>query len=228
MNKSMDNVKEISSIRRTNSNISDARERFRHLNASHRSAGRVQYKTYKNNNYENYVENEDAFVDKDLITEKANKNFRRLMVSTGLVAFVLVVKLMDNSFTNGIEERMTSLIRNTSELDDKISNTMVSLTEKVGININGMSSEESSNGDNTQNTQTDEIMGGTATESSETADSLVEKDSENATSDIDANTIDEVESSLEPTESETISQDQVADFYIDDSVFEEIKGDSKK
>ncbi len=226
VDKSMGNVKEISSIRRsssyTNTNRSDARDRFRYLNASHRSTGRTNYRSYKRQENNNYNDFEDTYVEKTVSSEKADKSFRRLMISTGVVAFVLVIKLMDNSVTDKLELSMSNLIRNSSEFDSKISNQLVSLTEKMGINIKGMDNAENINvnGDSDGLVNDVNSIDGTVVEDAEkTADTNQEVVEENFGENADATA---------STDSEKISDDQVADFYIDDSVFEEIKGDSKK
>ncbi len=231
MDNSMENVKEIRSIRRTTRMESDARERFRYLNASHRNSNRNTYKnlnrasSYKSNTRpakDKYVEYDNTFNENENKSTNVEKSFKRLMVSTGFVAFVLAVKLMDNGFTNKLEGGITNLIRTSSEFDNKISSQIVSLTEKMGININGINVVEDSTG----------------IESNETT---LNKDNTNEKGLIvdDLNQIKPEEVGVEAkepenfnvenkTDSEVISEDQVSDFYIDDSVFEEIKGDSKK
>ncbi len=225
MNNSMDNVKEISSIRRTNRNISDARERFRHLNASHRSVGRTNYRSENRYKNDGYTEIDDVYVESDVVTAKADKNFKRLMVSTGLVAFVLVIKLMDNGFSTKIETSMTNLIRNSSDLDNKISSQMVSLTEKMGININGMDKVE--NREVIENTSPETTSTDTSGNVEDVTDELESISISNDLED-EGDELGKTEAKTEKTDSEVISEEQVADFYIDDSVFEEIKGDSKK
>ncbi len=215
MDKSMENVREISSIKRTNRNVSDARDRFRYLNSSHRNAGRSNGRSSKR--YEksfektDYIEVDDNYIE---TSSAADKNFKRLMISTGLIAFVLAIKLMDNSFSNSLEVTVTNLIRNSSELDNKISEQMVSLTEKVGINIKGISKTESTSNDGmVDDTITNDI----------TNDNI--ENQENA-QDV-SNEVIKGENVIESGSGE-ISEDQVSDFYIDDSIFEEIKGESKK
>ncbi len=211
MEKYMDNVKEISSIQRTN-RTSMARDRFRYLNASHRNSNRSSnYRSYKRMPKVNNVEREKFDVDEDKMSEKIDKSFKRLMVSTGLVAFVLAIKLMDNSFTNKLEGEVTNLIRSSSEFDYKISNQLVSLSEKMGININGINNIN-------QSSDTVEDIDLNAVDINRPAiDGVAEE------------VVEKTEiSDEEVTDSERLSEEQVTDFYIDDSVFEEIKGDTKK
>lgn len=211
MERYMDNVKEISSIQRTN-RTSMARDRFRYLNASHRNSNRSSnYRSYKRMPKVNNVEREKFDVDEDKMSEKIDKSFKRLMVSTGLVAFVLAIKLMDNSFTNKLEGEVTNLIRSSSEFDYKISNQLVSLSEKMGININGINNIN-------QSSDTVEDIDLNAVDINRPAiDGVAEE------------VVEKTEiSDEEVTDSERLSEEQVTDFYIDDSVFEEIKGDTKK
>lgn len=110
---------------------SEARENFKHLNSSNRK----RIASYDKKEYE--PRNNDSSYNQDKIT----KDFKRFLISTVLVASVVIVKILDFGITNTLETKITSLLRNTSTIDTKISSMVVLLGEKVGINIDEVSSD---------------------------------------------------------------------------------------
>ncbi len=223
---SMDNVREISSIRRTNRATSDARERFRYLNASHRSSGKSSNsKIYRRATKGKYGEYADTPTENENMSVNTDKSFRRLMLSTGFVAVVLAVKLMDNSFANKLESGVTNIIRNSSEFDNKISSKFVSLSDKMGININGINDVSEGNDLNNVGGLNDAInINGQSESLDNVSKGVLGEDNLNSTGLNEQSKTEDITESK--SDSEVISEDQVSDFYIDDSVFEEIK--SKK
>ncbi len=177
---------------------SSARENFRHLNASNRS--RVKGYLGKNSNYD-YDSTKSRYDDRQVgyVDNRVSKDFRRFLISAVLVSFVVIVKILDFGYANAIEEKLTSIMRSSSTIDSKISNSLVSLGEKMGINIEELTS---------LNSETDGV-----TESEKVVENEV---------------VDSVEENNVVEESSDTVEEQISDFYIDDEVLEGVFEDEKK
>ncbi len=127
----MENSREVKSNIRSN-----ARESFRHLNASNRNRINKQL----NKGYEPRITREEhTYKTEDYDEDKISKDFKRFLVSTVLVATVVIVKILDFGFANFLEDKFTALLRMESSIDIKISDAFVSFGEKMGINIDEIS-----------------------------------------------------------------------------------------
>ncbi len=183
---------------------SNARENFRHLNSSNRR--RVYKYIDKAPNSEivrsSYSDREDIYN-----VDKVSKDFRRFLISAILVSFVVIVKILDFGFTNTVEAKLTTFLRNSSAIDSKISTSLVSLGENLGINIDEIS---------IINDSTDDAF-------------VNEENAENQSNDIsvDENVIEKNSDSIEEIGTES-TEEQIKDFYIDDEVLESVFEDEKK
>ncbi len=179
---------------------SNARENFRHLNSSNRR----RVSNYINREPKSRTYNEDLGSKSAIYNEDTvSKNFRRFLFSTVIVATVVIVKILDFGVANTLEEKITTMLRTGSNIDSKISSAVVSLGDKMGINIDELSKvDERVNTENEVGLQNENLG--------------VHSDSEE--------NVQEVQQSTE----QEASEEQIADFYIDDEVLESVFEDEKK
>ncbi len=183
---------------------SSARESFRHLNSSNRR--RVYKHTDKVANSEfiksRYSDSEDVYN-----VDKVSKDFRRFLISAILVSCVVIVKILDFGLANTVEAKLTTFLRSSSAIDSKISNSIVSLSEKMGINIDELNSLDDSIDSQVENEEKSANTG---------SDSVVDENPKDG----NVNTV--------PEESGDTVDEQITDFYIDDEVLEGVLEDEKK
>ncbi len=175
---------------------SSARESFRHLNSSNRTRANRYLNKSQNMGYvrDGYSDSQRTYNE-----DKISKDFRRFLISTVIVATVVIVKILDFGFTNAIEEKLTDILRSSSAIDNKISNAFVLLGEKMGINIDEITEVENSS----------ESLG---------SESVVEEDTTNQVSEEDSTEVEATDT----------TEEQISDFYIDDEVLESVFEDEKK
>ncbi len=199
---------DIESKRYYSSDISEARKKYRYLNASNRRNERYSEKDSYYGDYS--LEKNDS-----LDEEKVAKEFRRLVISIGIVCLVVVAKVIDNNLMNSIESEITSSIRTTSEWDRKISKQLVYLGNEMGINVNNVSMEN----DNIENN----IDGLPKDTYNTEVENQVNFNHENAElENLNFDGIEEVNKELD------FEDDQIADFYIDEDFLDEVLNDGKK
>ncbi len=198
------------------SNISEARKKYRYLNASNRKNEKKERYTPKEKYYNDYSTERESNLDE----EKVAKEFRRLVISVAVVCLVVVVKVVDNNFMNGIENKITYSIRTTSEWDKKISKQLVYLGGEMGINLNDVSTGKN----NIENVNVEENIQkqteDTYSIDAENADDLSQEDIN--IEDLNFEGIEEVNKELD------FEDDQIADFYIDEDFLDEVLNDGKK
>ncbi len=145
-------------------------------------------------------ENKDYISDESAEELKIARDFRRFVISTAIVGLVVGVKIVDTNFTNMIENKITASIRTSSTLEESIQGKMVYFASKVGINIDGV------NADNKP---------------------VVEEN--NVASEEPEVVLEEVKPAGDSDDSATeVFESQVEDFYIDESILEEVMEDEKK
>ncbi len=177
---------------------SSARESFRHLNASNRN--RANRYLNKSQNM-GYLRDDYSGMQEENSIDKISNNFRRFLISAVFVATVVIVKILDFGFTNTLEAKITDVLRTSSTIDSKISESFVSLGEKMGINIDELSGVEN-------NAEVEIVEEGVVTE----------LESTEAVTEETASVVGE----------ENVTEEQINDFYIDDEVLESVFEDEKK
>lgn len=191
------NKNDSNSIRESNRGV---RDKYKYLNASHRNdlSRNIKRRYSRSGKYK--VNTKDDYIDE----EKIVKDFRRLMISICIVLVIFAVKILDTSFTNFIEQKAISLIRSTSDIDNKIYSSFVSFGDRMGITIDEVSSES---------------KGIDGEDSNNVNNSFVEEFEDD---DVIIQDIQDVDKTTD------VSEEQVSDFYIDDELLEEVFNDEKK
>lgn len=229
----MENYREVTVLDNSGNKNSSAREKYRYLNSSHRNS-RGDRQTYRTSERENYYSGHTSTSQNEGVDEeKIAREFRRLMISTAIVGVAVFVKVLDFGVANAIEDRFRSSLQTTSQIDNKISDSMVSFGQKVGINLDEINNNSNLatdintniNTDNTDNTVIDDSFINTDTNANST-DVIGEiNNNVNNITDVtnsDSTAADSTDNGVD------IANEQISDFYIDDEILESVFEDGKK
>lgn len=195
----MDNIKEVKSF--SQSNI-DQRSRNSEAREKYRymnTSNRNGRGGYKRLTRSRYDwEDEDDYED-----IKIRGEFRRFVIAVAIIGFSIGVKYIDTNLTNNLESRLISNIRTSSNFENDLHSKMVYFADIVGINISGIDKE---------NTEEDNSEAIPNTEGTPDIEENVET------------TIDDTILDFEPV----VNESQTEDFYIDESILNEVFEEEKK
>ncbi len=111
---------------------SNARENFRHLNSSNRN----RVGKYINRNSElGYIRDESEVGNNNYSQEKMASDFSRFLISTVILALVVLAKIIDIGLFNAIEDKAIEVLRTETTVDSKLTESFLVLSEKIGINL---------------------------------------------------------------------------------------------